>query len=164
MKKTWDKLTPLSQHYFYSMISFIFFWFLLNKVLSFEFVNTLFFSTAFIWHFTLLTPGLREKMLLNKNKYSFLNIVVKINYYLQLFIRIEKFSFGPAIVRAIMPILFTCFLLVMGGSGNILFSVLGSVCFELVFHFCKGTKKTISGLLDDLEIPPTIPPAKNDHV
>ena len=145
------------------MVSFIFFWFLFNKILTLEFVNTLFFSTAFIWHFTLLTPGLREKTLLNKNKYSFLSIVVKINYYLQLFIRIEKFSFGPSLVRAIMPLLFTCFLIVMGGSGNVLFSLLGSLCFECVFYFCKSSKKIISVQPNDLEIPPVIPPVKNGH-
>lgn len=160
MKKIWENLSVLARYYATSMISFFVCWFILT-ILNIEFINTLFFMTSYVWHFTLLTPGLKEKMLTQKQRLSFINVVVRINYYLQLFIKIKKVPFGPAIVRAISPMLFTLTLMVVGGSGNILFTLLGSVCFEGTHYLF--TRKTTSIPPIDSEIPPTIQSAESFH-
>lgn len=159
MKKFWMMLSSLSRYYVISMSTFFVFWSLLF-FLKIEFINILFFMTAFIWHFTLLTPGLKEKMLTKKQRFSFINVVVRINYYLQLFIKL-KFAFGPALVRAVSPLVFTLLLVVAGGSGNILFTLLGSMAFESAHYFL--TKKTSAALTGDVEIPPAIPSEENFH-
>ena len=101
-------------------------------------------------------------MLIHKTRYSFLSVVVRVNYYLQLFIKIDRVPNGAGIVRAILPLVFTSFLKVMGGSGNILYALLGSFCFEAT-HFFINRKKTTSVLPDDQEIPPTIPNVESFH-
>lgn len=163
MKKIWNSLSILSRYYITSMISFFIFWGVLS-VFGINYLNTLFFILAFIWHFTLLTPGLKEKMLVSKQKFSFLNVVVRVNYYMQLFIRIEKVPFGPSIIRAISPLIFTFLLMVVGGNGNMLFTILGSVCFEFSYYLWnKKPTSTTSAQPDDQEIPPAIPTAENSR-
>lgn len=141
------------------MFSFFICWSVLY-FLRLEFLNILFFMTSFVWHFTLLTPGLKEKMLIQKQRFSFINVVVRINYYLQLFIKIKK-PFGPSLIRAFSPLLFSLLLVVAGGSGNVLFTILGSVAFETAHHMI--TKKTTSAPPDDFETPPAIPSVRNSH-
>lgn len=160
MKKLWEHLSVLSRYYITSMASFFIFWGVLS-VLKIDYLNTLFFIMAFIWHFTLLTPGLKEKMLTKKQRFSFLNVVVRTNYYLQLFINIKRVPFGPSIVRAISPLLFIFILKVVGGNGNMLYAVLGSVCFEISYYIFN--RKTTSVPPIDPEIPPAIPNAESSH-
>ncbi len=164
MKKAWGKLSILAQYYSLSMFSFFLCWSILS-LLNTEFINSLFFTMSFVWHFTLMTPGLKDKMLTKNQKFSFINVVVRINYYFQVFIKINKTPFGPAIVRAISPMLFTLFLMIVGGSGNAVFTLLGSVCFELTHYLLtnKCLSKITSTLPVDLEIPPEIPNAENFH-
>ena len=123
----------------------------------------LFFLMSYVWHFALLTPGLKEKMLTKKQRFSFINVVVRINYYLQLFIKIKKVPFGPSIVRALSPALFTLILMVVGGSGNIIFTLLGSVCFEVTHLFITRYSKSTLVRQDDAETPPAIPNEENTH-
>ena len=158
MKTIWGRLSVLARYYLVSMISFFIFWSIFS-VLNIEFLNNLFFMMSYVWHFVLLTPGLKEKMLTKKQRFSFINVVVRSNYYLQLFIKIDKVPFGPSIVRAISPMAFTVVLMVAGGSGNVLFTLLGSVCFEATHYFLN--KKTTLKPQDDSEIPPAIPSAEN---
>lgn len=160
MKKIWERLSILARYYITSMLSFFIFWGIL-VLLGIDYLDTLFFVLAFIWHFTLLTPGLKEKMLTSKHRFSFLNVVVRINYYLQLFIKIQKVPFGTSVVRALSPLIFTFFLMVLGGSGNLLFTILGSVCFEVSYYFLN--KKSISTQPKDPEMPPEIPNAESSH-
>lgn len=160
MKKIWERLSVLARYYITSMISFFIFWGIL-ALLGIDYLNTLFFVLAFIWHFTLLTPGLKEKMLVSKQRFSFLNVVVRINYYLQLFIKIEKVPNGAAIVRALSPLAFTFLLMVLGGNGNILFTVLGSVCFEFSYYLVNR-KPTLAPPTNP-ETPPAIPNAESFH-
>lgn len=160
MKNVWGKLSPLAQYYSITMFSF-FIWWTVLYFLKIEFINILFFITSFVWHFTLLTPGLKEKMLTQKQRFSFINVVVRINYYLQLFIKIKKTEFGPSIVRALSPLIFTSLLVIAGGSGNVIFTIMGSIAFEAAHYLM--TKKTTSTPPDDSEIPPTIPSAENSH-
>lgn len=160
MKTIWDRLSNLARYYLFSMVSFFICWtfFVLLKI---EFINTLFFMTSYIWHFTLLTPGLKEKMLTKKQHYSFINMVVRTNYYLQLFIKIEKVPFRSSLIRALSPLLFTFLLMMVGGSGNVFFTLLGSFCFEWTYYLLN--KKFTSGQQDAAETPPAIPNAENSH-
>jgi hypothetical protein len=161
MKNILGKLSPLAQYYFKSIASFLVIFGILNLI-NVEYINQLFFMVCFIWHFTLNTPGLKEKMLTNKKqRYSFLNVIIRINYYLQLFIKTEKIPFGTALVRAISPMLFIFFLKVVGGNGNILFALLGCFSFELTYQLLN--RKTISTPPDDPETPPEIPNAEIFH-
>lgn len=160
MKKYWEKLSILSRYYLVSMIVFFICWSIL-WLIKVEYIDNLFFTTSFVWHFTLLTPGLKEKMLIQKQRFSFISVVVRVNYYLQLFIKIDKYAFGPSIIRAISPLVFTCLLLIVGGSGNIFFTLLGSFCFEIV-HFLLN-KKVTSVQINDIETPTTFQNAENSH-
>jgi hypothetical protein len=137
------------------MFGFLFCWGILTLV-SAEFLNSLFFILAYVWHFTLLTPGLKEKMLVGgKQRFSFLSVIIRINYYLQLFIKVDKIPFGRSAVRAISPILFTFLLLVAGGNGNIFFALMGSFCFEFFYFFFSD--KIILSAPSVQETPPEIP-------
>ena len=120
---------------------------------------------SYVWHFALLTPGLKDKMLTKKQRFSFINVVVRINYYLQLFIKIKKVPFGPSIVRALSPLIFTLVLMIVGGSGNIIFTLLGSICFEITHYFLSKYSRPKSTLKpqDDSETPPAIPSAESFH-
>jgi len=159
MKVFWNKLSPLAQYYVKYISSFFVFFGFLN-LLNVFYNNQLFFMVGYIWHFTLMTPGMKEKMLIKKQRFSFLNIIVRVNYYLQLFIKTSKvpFGIGPALVRSIAPLLFIFFLLVVGGNGNFLFAVFGCAAFETVYYFFD--RKIISMPPSDPETPPEIPTAE----
>jgi len=92
MKVFWYKLSPLAQYYVKYISSFFVFFGFLN-LLNVFYNNQLFFMVGYIWHFTLMTPGMKEKMLIKKQRFSFLNIIVRVNYYLQLFIKTSKVPF-----------------------------------------------------------------------
>jgi hypothetical protein len=160
VKRLWDKLSVLSQYYIVSVLSFFLWWSVLS-LFKIEFTNGLFFTTSFVWHFTLLTPGLKEKMLTKKQRFSFINVVVRTNYYLQLFINVKKWKFGPSLVRALSPLCFTLLLILVGGNGNVLFTIMGSIAFESA-HYLIAQKITLEHS-NDPEIPPAIPNAESSH-
>ncbi len=164
--KAWNKLSILSKYY---IISFV------NLGLCFgvvylggsNFVDQIFFLTAFVWHFSLQTPGLREKVMTNHHKLSFLAVVVRLNHYLQIFINIKRLPYASSFIRAISPALFTFLLFILGGQGNIVFTLLGSFCFEVVYVLVK--KKTnafgVNPLMhtNDQDTPPVIPNVEKTH-
>ena len=153
------KVSALSRYYFFSFIGLVLIWLLL-ALLNVNFLDIVFFVTAFVWHFSLLAPGLKEKVLATNQKYSFITVMVRVNHYLQLFINLKKIPHSSAFIRAISPFLFCLFLLVFGGSGNLLFTLLGSACFEVLYLVIRRfLGETFSPLLhtDGPEIPPTIP-------
>ncbi|MBP9682115.1 MAG: hypothetical protein KBD76_11970 [Bacteriovorax sp.] len=161
MKALWKRASVLSRYYFISMMGFIACWGILT-ILNVEFLNNLFFILAYVWHFTLLTPGLKEKMLIGgKTRFSFLSVIIRINYYLHLFIKIDKIPFGRSFVRAISPTAFTLLLLIAGGNGNIFFTLLGSVFFE--FIYLLFLEKITLSLPSDPETPPEIPTSEMSH-
>lgn len=112
---------------------------ILFQLLNLLFENQIFFIMAYVWHFTLLTPGAREMMLKSKRKYSFISIIFKMNHYLQIaFVSIQhKFPnkivmIKASILRALSPFLFCSILLFFGGRGDLTFVVFGSIFFELL--------------------------------
>lgn len=160
MKKFLGFLSPLAQYYVKYIFCFLVVFGLLNLI-GIYYNDQMFFTVTYIWHFTLMTPGLKEKMLTKKQRFSFLNVIVRINYYLQLFIKTEKvpFGLGPSLVRAISPLLFIFVLKVVGGNGNMIFALLGCTIFEAVYLF-SDRKQTISAPPGDPETPPEIPTAE----
>lgn len=159
MKKFLDYLSPLARYYVKYILSFLIFFGILN-LLGIYYNDQMFFIVTYIWHFTLMTPGLKEKMLTKKQRFSFLNVIVRINYYLQLFIKTDKvpFGIGPSLVRSISPLLFIFILKVVGGNGNMIFAFLGCAAFESIYWFTE--KKATSTPPGDPEIPPEIPNAE----
>ena len=160
--KVWNKLSIHAKYYIVSFFIVGICWMILS-LLQVEFVNITFFLTAFIWHFALLTPGLKEKVMTNHHKLSFLAIVVRMNHYLQIFINVKRFPHSPSFIRGLSPAIFTFLLFVLGGNGNILFTILGSVCFEASYlMIIKKTGDFSSNPLvrrDDQDTPPVIPSA-----
>jgi hypothetical protein len=134
MKNVWNKLSLLSRYYIVTGSIFVIVWSLIS-LLQIEFVDNLFFTTTYIWHFALAAPGLREKVMTSSHKMSFISLVVRVNYYLQLFIRSEKIPYRPSVIRAFSPLLFILLLKVIGGRGNILFGLLSSLIFESVYLY-----------------------------
>jgi hypothetical protein len=152
------KLSEQSRYYLISFVTAAIFW-IVFVVLEIEFINITFFIMAFIWHFALLTPGLRQKVF-NKNiKFSFIGITIRINHYLQMFLPAHKIPYGPSLIRALSPLIFSFLLFVAGGIGNLLFTILGSFVFEVIYLLTKGPKEH----RDDPEIPPAIPSEESVH-
>ena len=157
------KLTMISKYY---AISFIFagiFWMTL-VICQIEFPNIIFFLTAYVWHFALVTPGIKENVMTKHHKLSFLAVVVRLNHYLQIFINLKRIPFGSSIIRAISPALFTFILFVVGGTGNIFFTFLGSFLFELIYLIIKNKThiydtEVFNPLMhiNDLDTPPVTP-------
>ncbi len=157
------KITDLTKYYAISFSGAILFWFAMILVNA-EFVDLIFFMTAYVWHFALLAPGLKEKILSSKQKYSFLSIIIRLNHYLQLFINLKKLPYTSSFIRALSPLLFTLLLLMSGGGGNLLFTILGSAIFEIIAATTRRFyKSNPSSQIIDQEILPEIPTAENSH-
>lgn len=153
------KLSELSRYYLIYFSTIILFW-CLFILIDLDSINITFFTLAFLWHFSMMAPGIREKVLIKNNRFSFLTVAVKVNYYLQMFLPIQKFTYGPSLVRALSPLLFTFILFVAGGTGNLLFTLWGSFVFELIYLI---SNKKIKVRKDDPEIPPVIPSEEKAH-
>ena len=121
--KVWNKLSFLSKYYILSFVN-LGICFGIIYLADVHFVDKIFFLTAFVWHFSLQTPGLKEKVMTNHHKLSFLAVVVRLNYYLQLFINLKRLPYASSFIRAISPALFTFLLFILCGQGNIFFLLL----------------------------------------
>lgn len=164
--KRWNKLSILSKYYIVSFANLGICFGVVYLVGS-SFVDQIFFLTAFVWHFSLQTPGLQEKVMTNHHKLSFLSVVVRLNYYLQIFINIKRLKYASSFIRAVSPALFTILLFMLGGQGNIVYTVLGSFCFELVYILVKN-KTDFFGInplkyIAGQDTPPAIPSAEKTH-
>ena len=157
----WNKLSVLAQYYIISFTAMGILWAIL-ALAQVQFINIVFFMTAFVWHFSLVTPGLKEKVMTSHHKLSFLAIVIRVNHYLQIFINLKKVPYASSFIRAISPGLFTFVLFILGGTGNILFTLAGSLLFELLYIFMK--KKTnifVTSLSVHRENPDIVPAIPN---
>lgn len=131
------KLTEQSRYYLIHFVTVAAFW-LIFILFDFEFVNIIFFVMAYIWHFALMAPGVREKILTGNTRFSFLSVTIRVNHYLQMFLPAHKIPYGPSMVRALSPLIFSFMLLVAGGTGNILFTLAGSFVFEIIFLYLNN--------------------------
>lgn len=139
----------------------------LNGLFNFidlSYPNIIFFTTAYVWHLALLTPGLKEIVLVTHHRLSFLAIIVRANHYLQLFINLKRVPFASSFIRALSPMIFTCLLYYVSGEGYILFTLLGSFTFELVYYlFKKFVGKEVNVLLTNTDDPKTRPEKSNEE-
>ncbi len=158
-------LSDIARYYLVFLVTVVLSWGLLS-ILNVEFLNQIFFIMAFVWHFALMTPDLKQKVFASYHRLSFLSVVIRVDHYLHLFIKIEKIPFGSSLIRGLSPLLFTFILFVLGGNGNLLFTLLGSVLFESIYlAVYKKWKKDSIPLVDrdDSEIPPAIPSEEINH-
>ena len=163
------KLTSKVKFYAISFATASLFWGLL-ALGQIEFINIVFFLTAYIWHMALLTPGLKEDVMTKHHRLSFLAIIIRGNHYLQIFIHLKWLPYASSFIRAISPVLFTLLLFIVGGNGSILFTLLGSIMYEVIYLVVKNKtklyeKSDINPLvhINDLDIPPVIPSAESDR-
>jgi len=160
VKTLWKKLSILARYYVVSITSFLLCWGIFSLI-GFQFLNFLFFTVGFVWHFALLTPGIKDQVFARHQRLSFLSMVVRTNYYLQLFVSTEKIPFKSSIIRALSPLLFSFLLMVLTNNGNLLFTLLGSLMFELAHALLikmNDEPKAILNSPNAPEIPPAIPP------
>jgi len=157
-----SKLTVISKYYLIFLVTVILAWALFS-LLNIEFLNQIFFLMAYVWHFALMTPGLKQKVLTSYHRLSFLAVVVRIDHYLHLFIKLKKIPFEASFIRSFSPLFFTFVLFVLGGNGNLLFTLMGSLLFEGIYvaFYKKWTNPLVSK--DDLETPPAIPIEEISH-
>lgn len=130
------KLTERSKYYIVTFLPLGIFWILLTLI-NIEFENIVFFVMAYVWHLSLQTPGLRDMVIKSHGKLSFLGLMVKLNYYLQLFINFKNLPFASGIIRSFSPLLFALVINFLGGVGSILFTLLGSFLFEVIYFAYK---------------------------
>lgn len=157
----------ITKFYFFYLILLIMSWGILS-LLGFEFFNIIFFITAFVWHFTLTLPGLRDKVLTRYHRLSFLSVVVRLNHYLQIFINLKSNKYASSIIRSISPLLFNLLIYLIGGYESIFFTLLGSFVFEFSFLFLYKKiidREILTPLVDTKteEIPPMIPTEESSH-
>ncbi len=163
------KFTPTVKFYAVSFSTAAIFWGIL-ALCQVEFINIIFFLTAYIWHMALLTPGLKDTVMTKHHKLSFLAIIVRGNHYLQMFINLKRVPFSSSFIRAISPALFTFLLFLVGGNGSILFTLLGSFFYEVIYLIVKNKTKlyespTFNPLahINDLDTPPASPNVEKSH-
>ena len=163
------KFTPTVKFYAVSFSTAAAFWGLL-LLCQVEFSNIIYFLTAYIWHMALLTPGLKDTVMTNHHKLSFLAVVVRGNHYLQMFINLKRLPFASSFIRAISPALFTFILFLVGGYGSILFTLLGSLCYEVIYLLVKNKTRLYDSQvfnplahINDLDTPPVIPNEEKSH-
>lgn len=142
------KLSIDSKYYGITIPVGILIWFGCSLI-NISFINIIFCMMAYIWHFSLLAPNVKEKVLKKGNRFSLLSIVFQTNYYLQMFISYPKNKIRSSLVRAISPLIFTFVLYFFGGSGNLIFTLIGSLIFESMYSLVL--KKIISNDKDILK-------------
>ena len=162
-----NKLSLHSKYYLISFFNLGICWGILT-LLNIDFLNVIFFLTAFVWHFALVTPGLKEKVMTHHHRLSFLAVVVRLNHYLQLFINLKKLPFSSSFIRALSPAMFTFLLFIVGGGGNLIFTLLGSVCFEVIYLIVKNKTELLveispSEHISGLSTPPVTPNEEKIH-
>ena len=107
--------------------------------------SILFFFVSYAWAFALLTPNFNQKVLSRKYRYSFLRLVLNVNVFFQdLLSGIIPSSF----IRVFSPFSFCLIMFMIASySGNLIFSVLGSLVFDVIYltyHQVKLRKKIFS--------------------
>lgn len=148
------KLSERSKYYFFTF-SMLMVWWGVFTIIELPFNELFFFATAYLWHLALVTPGLRDTVMRTHGKLSFLGMMVRLNYYLQLFINFKKLPFASSFIRAISPLLFAMLLYILGGSASVVYTVFGSLVFEVTYFFYKKIYKiekiSLLGSKDDQE-------------
>lgn len=130
------KSSAIFRYYAFFFVELLLLWGILS-LLSVEFYNIVFFMLAYIWHLTLLTPKLRDQVLTTHNRFSFLSVVIKLNYYLMIFINKKNNPIISSIIRALSPFMFITLINSLGGYGNLYWVVFGSVIIELSYIIYK---------------------------
>lgn len=107
------------------------------------FLNQLFFMVACFWPFTMLYPGLNEKVMSRKYRFSTMRLFFWYNSLFAGFVKKES-PYGLKILfRGLPPVTLLLLAHLTSGAGNLLFVFGGFFLFELCHYFVhkifKGT-------------------------
>ncbi len=118
---------------------------------------------SYIWHLALTIPGMKERVLISYHRLSFLSVIIRLNHYLQMFIKLKNIPYQSSLIRMISPLVFTLLISFIVGQGSILFTLLGSIVFEVIYILVtKNTFTPLSGSSVQ-DTPPKIPNEEISH-
>lgn len=104
-------------------------------------LNLLFVISSYLWSFTVLTPGVPEKIRSRRYRLSSLKIIYKYQQLMNVrFARHSQSRFLIPLSRTLAPTL--CFggMSYITGGGNPLFALLGALYFELILLLIRRMK------------------------
>ena len=152
----WRKLSDVNKYYLITFSSLGLMW-AIFYLMNFEFMYIVFFIMSYVWHLALTVPGLKDRVLVSYHRLSFLSVIIRLNHYLQMFIKLKNIPYQTSIIRMLSPLIFTLVISVIVGQGSLLFTVLGSIFFEVIYIFVtKNTFNLLSGPSVQ-DTPPKIP-------
>ncbi len=131
-----NNLSNVSRYYFLTLVLLILLW-LFFLLFNLNYAYFCFFTLSFIWHFTLMMPGLKQQVMSRYHKLSFLSVIIRLDHYLHLFLPTQGNVFLSTVVRAISPNVFAIVLSSFSNNVSYVATLLGSFVFELYFYFLK---------------------------
>lgn len=132
-------------------------------LLNFEFIYIIFFIMSYIWHLALTLPGLKERVLVSYHRLSFLSVIIRLNHYLQMFIKLKNIPYQSSLIRMISPLIFTLIISILIGQGSVFFTLLGSIAFEVIYVFVTKNSLTPLSGLNVQDTPPKIQSEEISH-
>ncbi|MCO4792531.1 MAG: hypothetical protein KC493_02370 [Bacteriovoracaceae bacterium] len=110
---------------------------ILIDVFRFGFLNQLFFMLAFFWPFTMLYPGLHEKVQRIKYRFSTLRLFFLYNSIFMRFAKVDSSKGKIIFLRGCAPISLLLISYLTAQSGNIIFIFAGFCLFEICHYFVQ---------------------------
>ena len=118
---------------------------------------------SYIWHLALTLPGLKERVLVSYHRLSFLSVIIRLNHYLQMFIKLKNIPYQSSLIRMISPLIFTLIISILIGQGSVFFTLLGSIAFEVIYVFVTKNSLTPLSGLNVQDTPPKIQSEEISH-
>lgn len=121
------------------------------------------FLTTVLFPITIATPGLKEKVLDQKYKFSVLRLFFKVQYLIDRKLKETSPWWLKSFHRLFLSFLFASFLFILSPSVNLFYFVLGCLWWEAFYRFNKKMKWVIiRDLLDDSKTHREYESAKNE--
>jgi hypothetical protein len=123
-------LSRLNRYYVYgmpfSLIVIIFLFFLKVEVVAIGLC-----TIGFFWGYSLYTPGLKEKILKKRNRFSFITLSFHFYQLIKGLLPCERWPFLLAFARVSMPLILSFIFYFISREANPLYTVLGWSFLEL---------------------------------
>ncbi|MDD0854425.1 hypothetical protein HBN50_15035 [Halobacteriovorax sp. GB3] len=129
------EMKPLTKYYFKGLLPF----FICALILEFTtlgLMNKLYLYLGYLWPYALSTPGLREKILLRKYRFSFLRLSLRLDEILGRMI--PHFQLKREVVQGLLPFIYCLILFFVSFEGIPLLSIIGSILIALMQRFVIG--------------------------
>lgn len=91
-----------------------------------------FYGVGYCWSLTLVTPELEERVNRRKYKYSFFNLVFKLNSGIEFIFEKMDNKFKEPLVRLCSPLIFMLLILAFGAGLKGIIVLIGCLVFEVV--------------------------------